>query len=357
MEAARSGWIVGRSYDLTYFIGSTLSSPLLALVFVGLVFGLGLHVLEGAFILYFFFTLFFDSPHIFQTFSRTHADPIEFRRQRSLHVGLLPAIIVACLGLFYYGYYLELSIFFQVFGAWHIVRQNIGFLKLYGRRGAESGATRYLDLITYYSVWAACLLHTPKLDFRDQTIDSALNNVLYSLADQFPILMTSLEWGSMGLTIACMLLSLANTLVGYLRTGVINVPKLLFMWITVANYFFVFVFLRQFFVIPVLAIVAFETVYHDIQYHGFVARYQRARHPQTPDIARKWFLAGIIYAAIIVFIQLYFIEWEEYSEIIYMPIMAVVLWHYYIDGRIWRFGTSPELQNVFGGAHHGAPSR
>lgn len=340
-------WIVGRNYDLAFFTGSVLASPALAGLFLFLVYGLGVSLLNGALVVYFLFTLLFDAPHIFQTFSRTHADPAEFRRHRLLHLTLLPTLIALCILLFGLGRYRELSVFFQAFGAWHIARQNIGFLKLYQRLGSDSGLERNLDLVTYYAAWFACMVHTPLVYLPEDTIDNALTNVMLQWAKDYPLAMGLVEHGSAIVFGAFATASLGRTIVLGLMGRALNLPKLLFMWTTIANYLFVFVLLRRWVAVPALAIVALETVYHDIQYHAFIGHYQRARFPNGITVARRWLAAALAYGAVVVLVEAYFIEWEEYSDALFIPIMAVVMWHYYIDGRIWKFGKSPELQNVF----------
>ncbi len=347
-------WIVGRQYDLTFFTGSVLASPALAGLFVFFVYGLGIPIQNGALIVYFLFTLFFDAPHIFQTFSRTHADRAEFERHRTLHIAMLPTLLAACLFLYQAGHYRELSIFFQAFGAWHIARQNIGFLKLYQRLGGDGRADRVLDLITYYAVWFACMVHTPRVYLPESTVDNALTNLLLQLTQDYPITMAVVEYGSAGMAGLALLSSLARTLWLARRGGGLNVPKLLFMWSTIINYLFVFVILRLWVPVPALAIIALETIYHDIQYHAFIHRYQQERFPGGVQTARRWLLASLAYGAGVVFVEAYLIEWHEYSDALFIPILAVVMWHYYIDGRIWKFGKSPELQNIF--VHRPSPA-
>jgi hypothetical protein len=78
-------WIVSPRYDLGFFIFSCV----LTFVFYGL-YRVAHHLgwfLRGDSILitYFLFTAFFDHPHIFQTFSRTHYDADEFAKRRALY--------------------------------------------------------------------------------------------------------------------------------------------------------------------------------------------------------------------------------------------------------------------------------
>ena len=340
-------WIVGKRYDLAFFTGSVLASPLLAGVFVLLVYGFHVSLLNGALLVYFAFTLIFDAPHIFQTFSRTHADPAEFARHRTLHLTLLPVLVAMCIFLYNAGYYLQISVFFQAFGAWHIARQNIGFLKLYQRLGEDGNVERRLDRLTYYAGWFACMVHTPLVYLPEATIDNALTNVMLQAAQDYPMTMNIVEYGSAVVFLALAVLSLARTALRGLMGRSLNAPKLLFMWMTIANYVFVFVLLRRWVAVPALAIVALETIYHDIQYHAFIGHYQRARFPNGILVARRWLLASLAYGAGVILVEAYLIEWLDFSDALFVPIMGIVMWHYYIDGRIWKFGQSPELQNVF----------
>ena len=80
--AGRIRWIVSPGYDGFFFIGSCVFT----LMFLGIY-----HAAQNAgfaptgeavLLTYFLFTAFFDHPHIFQTFSRTHLDRTEFNRRR-----------------------------------------------------------------------------------------------------------------------------------------------------------------------------------------------------------------------------------------------------------------------------------
>src|SRR5204862_6633173 len=88
-------WIVSARYDLTFFIGSALATFLFWGLYEGLT-AAGLAPSGSAALLtYCAFSALLDLPHVFQTFSRTHADPAEFARRRWLYTWGLGLLVAA----------------------------------------------------------------------------------------------------------------------------------------------------------------------------------------------------------------------------------------------------------------------
>jgi hypothetical protein len=150
-------WIVSRQYDGFFFIGSCIFT----LFFLGIFMWaetLDLAPKGDSIILtYFIFSAIFDHPHIFQTFSRTHADKEEFEERKHMHTWGLAAFIVAGLVLTGMGFERELIVFAAFFGSWHIIRQHSGFLKAY--KGINKDFDKiddYLDTGLFYSGMFAC---------------------------------------------------------------------------------------------------------------------------------------------------------------------------------------------------------
>src|SRR5687768_12976121 len=162
MSAAAPGWrwLVSPRYDLCFFIGSCA----LTFAFFGLYRAAEHHGLflngNSVLLVYFLFTAFFDQPHIFQTFSRTHYDREEFAKRRGLYTWGLPAFIAAGLVVTALGGAAHLIVFAAIFGTWHIIRQHAGFLKVYKVLNKDlHPLDNWLDGLTFYTGMFACLFH------------------------------------------------------------------------------------------------------------------------------------------------------------------------------------------------------
>ncbi|HRO66893.1 MAG TPA: hypothetical protein PL182_04955, partial [Pseudobdellovibrionaceae bacterium] len=83
---------------------------------------------------------------------------------------------------------------------------------------------------------------------------------------------------------------------------------------------------------PPLLLIAISTIGHNIQYQAWMWIYnqRRTRRILVPGLA----LAISLAVGITMIVS---------SDLWAIPYNGVVLWHYFIDGHIWHFGSSPEL--------------
>jgi hypothetical protein len=121
---------------------------------------------------------------------------------------------------------------------------------------------------------------------------------------------------------------------------VVNVPKILLMGAALGTHYFVFFATA----IPFLVAEALETVYHDVQYQGWMMHYQQRRFPDYKKIALKWFGVAMLYGVVVGFIEVYGLMHRGWAMWLFVPFTMIVLWHYYVDGLIWRFRDYPELR-------------
>jgi hypothetical protein len=334
MPTPRLRWIVSPRYDLAFFIGSCA----LTFVFYGLYriahrFGF---VLRGDSILitYFVFTAFFDHPHIFQTFARTHADRAEFTRRRTLYTWGLGGFIVAGFGVIAAGWEAQLIVGAAIFGTWHIIRQHWGFLKIYkGLNDDRAALDNALDAGAYFTGMFACFFQ----DYGD--IRGPL--VVYGdMAVTVPNLPGG--WGEALWNVFLILL----TGVGFRQcqraaTGKpVNLPKLLLMAAALSTHYFVFFATAT----PFLVAEALETAFHDMQYHGWMMHYERRRFPHVRSVAGKWLAAGLIYGIVVGLIEIDGLLHPKSPALwVFIPFTMVVLFHYVVDGLIWRRRDDPEI--------------
>lgn len=315
-------WIVSKSFDLCLFAGTYLVGPFCYGLFVTQQ-GASWSTLSEENVLIFFmlFTAIFDAPHIFQTFYRTHWDGLEFPRRRFFHsFSVLLAIGVALfsdsIGL--RDLFLTLL---GVYGSWHILKQNIGFVKLYGIKIDEDRIQTKWRIWTLYFLLLFVLLNET----------NPVNEVFQRLRE-FHSLYISL-W----------LLSLAGLLLGLFQTLRRDVKKFhlvhIFFYATIFN----FVFL-SYLNIHILIMTALGTMAHNIQYQAWMWLYER-RQSQNKVLPWGWLLGTLSLGVLLAFpttsrlnIQLMQFDWLT------MTYNGLVLWHYFIDGRIWRFSQMPELK-------------
>jgi uncharacterized membrane protein len=332
----RSNWIVGKKYDLFFFIGSCVFT----LLFFG-IYRIAHHfdfVLSGDSVLitYFLFTAFFDHPHIFQTFSRTHQDKEEFEKHKKTHTwGLLFFIL---LGFFfvYQGWESELIVGASIYGSYHIIRQHYGFLRAYkGLNKDTLEIDNWLDYGTFYSGMFACF-------FNDYTDVKGPIVVYGTLRANFPALPPDIEYIAWNLFIFFFVLFIVRQIWRMVSGEGINLPKILLMSSALSTHYFIFYATAT----PFLIAEALETAYHDIQYQGWMMRYQEKKYPNIKKIALKWFAVSMIYGIIVGVIEIYGLMHKGWAMWLFVPFTMVVVYHYYVDGIIWKFGKDPELRKL-----------
>jgi hypothetical protein len=333
-RAAPLRWIVSPRYDLFFFIGScvvTLGFYLLYLWagHMGWLLG-GDRIL----VTYFLFTAFFDHPHIFQTFARTHGDKVEFQRRRTLHTWGLAAFLLAGVGVVAAGWEAELIVFAAIFGTWHIIRQHFGFLRVYKALNSDRAPLdNFLDYGTFYTGMFACFF-TDYGDLRGPIVIYGAEKVT------FPSLPGELGEG-LWFVFLVLLTALAFRQVWRFATGQrVNAPKLLLMTAALGTHYFVFFATAT----PFLVAEALETAYHDVQYQGWMMHYQRCRLA-VRRVVLKWLTVALAYGLVVGAIETLGLMRPGWLWL-FVPFTMLVIWHYYVDGKIWRFSEDPELRDL-----------
>ncbi|MCB0346260.1 MAG: hypothetical protein KDD66_14170 [Bdellovibrionales bacterium] len=314
-------WIVSAKYDFVFFIGSAGASLLLYLFHLLLVSTFNLRLEERTGLISFvLFIGLFDMPHILQTFSRTHADRQEYERHRNrITWGLVAALII---GEVLLAAELEDYLFMvgALYGIWHILRQNVGFVKIYKALHKDfARIDNLLDSGIFYATVLACVTELEEL---------------------------------IGAAVVVAVLFVVRQIQLAVKTGSVNLPKLLFIGVQIPLYWYLFFGLD----VPILLFVAIETIYHDIQYYGWIRFYQKQRFREDPGFANRWLIrtvaasliiSGVTYSAFVSSGATYFSELNrDVLTYFFVPLYMLVLYHYYIEGFIWRFRESPELKEV-----------
>ncbi len=148
MRAAVSRWLFGPATDVSVFAGSALVSALV--VVVGRALGLFGDTPLWAWVV---FVLGIDVAHVWATLYRVYFDKEELARRPVLYAG---APLVA-FGLSVAAHAVSAGFFWRCLAyvaVWHFIRQQVGWMTLYGRRAKDDEATLRLDRV---AIWAATL--------------------------------------------------------------------------------------------------------------------------------------------------------------------------------------------------------
>jgi len=332
----RDRWIVSPQYDLVFFIGSCV----LTFAFWGLYqLAQQVHLWRGDAVLltYFVFTAFFDHPHILQTFSRTHLDPVEFNRRRKLHTwGLLGLISIGfvVIGM---GWEAELIVFAAVLGSYHIIRQHFGLLKAYKNLNRDRHQIDdWLDFGVFYSGMFACFFY----DYTDVGNPIVIYGSIQSAFPNFPPILSDVIWHLFWIFL---LVFIARQLHHLWQRRPLNLPKLLLLTAALSTHYFIFFATAT----PFLVAEALETAYHDVQYQGWMMHYQKQRFPGIPHVALKWFGVAMAYGLVVGAIEIFGLLDQGWGLWLFVPFTMIVIYHYLVDGLIWKFSQQPELRCLF----------
>jgi hypothetical protein len=332
----RDRWIVSPRYDLIFFIGSCV----LTLALWGLYsLAQGGHFWRGDAVLltYFVFTAFFDHPHIFQTFSRTHLDPVEFQQRRSLHTWGLLGLIAVGFGVIALGKEAELIVFASVLGSYHIIRQHFGLLKAYKNLNRDRNSIDdWLDFGLFYSGMFACFFY----DYTDIGNPVIIYGNLQSWFPDLPPIIGHVFLHSFWIFL---IVFIARQIQRLWQRQPLNLPKLLFLTAALSTHYVVFFATAT----PFLVAEALETVYHDVQYQGWMMHYQTQRFPGIPYVALKWLAMAMVYGVVVGAIEIFGLLDQGWGLWVFVPFTMIVIYHYLVDGLIWKFSQQPELQCLF----------
>lgn len=332
----RWNWIVSPRDDLIYFIGSALAGYLTWLTVVAAAVPVP--------ILWWVWTIVFDSPHLFATATRTYLDA-EMRRERPLLLwGALawfavgPLAVLAGAGPLFFG-------FAYVWAYVHLVKQHYGFMVLYKRRNGDSDPagdrvdSLYIRIALYAPYVAAVFAHPGMTAVLPAEVRAAGGVVVPA---------------AVALTAAATFAYAAHQA---LRAagGRRNLPKWLLLAAAIPLHWVVLASTSM----PLMAIVMTLTLYHDIQYHRIVWHHNRtlyaAAAPAEADarfgractaMARSfalYALAGLGFAVCYRLPRWYNLNVAPRADWIEGLFWGFAFVHYWLDGRIWRIRRDPRI--------------
>jgi hypothetical protein len=75
--------------------------------------------------------------------------------------------------------------------------------------------------------------------------------------------------------------------------------------------------------------------------------YQRRRFPAKPQLPWRWLGLGLLYGLIVGTIEVFGLLEHTWGLWLFMPFTMIVIYHYIIDGLIWKFSRQPELRPLW----------
>jgi uncharacterized membrane protein len=248
-QAISLRWIISAREDLTWFIGSVISSyALFALYVTGTV---PLLPMVAA------WAILIDAPHVFGTFSRTYFDRSEWQSRRRLLLGSLLFFLVGPLAVFS-GVGLVFFFIAALWAYYHLVKQHYGFMVLYKKKNSDlapvdNALDRLLLMFAFNYPFVAFVAHDAEAMAR---VPPVLSNVIGILA-------RALLVGTIVLGVAWVGRQIQRAVLGM----PLNVPKYLLLAAALPMHWIVLL-------TPMphkpIAIVAILTIYHNFQYHRLI---------------------------------------------------------------------------------------
>lgn len=350
-------WITGARFDLLFYIGAAATGYLL--IYLNL--GLGV----PAILLFWFWIVSVDGPHVFATLSRTYLDAEAWRERPALLKASLLWFLAGPLTLglaLAAGTRLPFAVFLtlaQLWAYWHVVRQHYGFMVLYQKKNGEpAGRANFID---YYVFYVFMLAPFTSFALRHPDARSQMG-----LGPQ----VTSFEQALL-LGLGVVLILAAGLYVGKEVSRVArgepwNLPKNLFFLAAVPLHLVIFLHPIVSTKVDIRLFAVFVTYYHNIQYHGIVWFHNRNRYGREGDARFGW--ASLVsrsfltyYATGLVFTLLYrYSNWflagtpvpllpgpngvseARLGSLFTVSDLAIAFWwgfafhHYYLDQKIWK---------------------
>ena len=343
---ARQPWIRSAAFDSTFVIAPGLLATGLALLIVGSGHAdVGVSLWSWALLV-----IGIDVAHVYSTLYRTYLDPIE---RRALSGWLIATPLAAWVGgVLLYTW--SASAFWSVLAytaVFHFVRQQYGFLMLYGRTERALPAwCRYLDRVTIYGVTLFPLLywHThlprPFVWFIEGDFISLPESVWLAVRPLYPALLVAYVAKEIWLA---------------LREGRINIPRNALVFGTAVAWYVGIIAASGDLVFTLTNVVA-----HGIPYVALTCLFARNRDGRL-ESRRSLFVMRLIPVAIGLLVLLAFLEeglwdgfvWREHLALfpgfqwlphiqavsgltLLVPLLCVPqVTHYVLDGVIWRLRT------------------
>ena len=347
--SAAKNWIVGPRYDQLFLWGAwCLPFGLCAIAYslpYGLLVALAIFVL-------------LDNSHQVATLPLTVFDPATMRRSAAPYLGGAAAIGGAAIAISFFpgSFVSQLWASLVVYwGAWHIIRQHYGFLRLYQARDKPRS-----ELVARAEVWAlyagASFPYFLNLS-RGWASADGIGAMLYRV----PVPAWS-PWVVLALFDAAVAVVLSDAVRRVREGGPVVSMRLLHILLVVSNFWIGLLGVGR---DNLILAVLFITSYHDLQYHAVVwhvgtKRTRAERERVHPWVRRVFMSTGAFAAAILVgaLLQAFFrndfqlaasvLPASAGSTAVFALVNSYAYMHYYFDGRMWKLSSDPRLRAELG---------
>ena len=327
----------------------------------------------SAVLLWWFWIVSVDGPHVFGTISRTYLDSEEWEQRSRLMLGSLgwfllgPAMLAVGLTLVSELPFLIFLTFAQLWAYWHVVRQHYGFMVIYQKKNGEAaGKENRLDYWIFYILMVA-----PFVSFIIRHPDARSQ---LGLGADVTALESSVVTLIYGLIAAAIALYVGKELLSAFSGKSLNIPKNLFLLACLPLHLFIFLHPTVSTKIDIRLFAVFVTFYHNIQYHGIIWFYNRNRYGSNEDRTRfglagrisrnflTYYVAGILFTLAYRYSNWFFagtavplatgpnpISEFALGNLFSVSDLAIGFWwgfafnHYYLDQKIWKLSKDRRL--------------
>lgn len=350
-QAVASKWIVSPGYDQVFLFGAWCVPLVLYAVALALPGNIGLLVALTVFVL-------LDNSHQVATLPLTVFDPTTMRAHAPAYLGGAAAIGAAAVAQSFFPQSFASKLWTSLvlyWGAWHLIRQHYGFLRLYQHRDKPSSPrVAQAESLALYA--GAVFPYFVSLSHESWS-DDPLGKLLYRV----PVPPWS-AWVVFAVFAGAFAVMLADAASRVRRGESVFTPRFLHVLLVVSNFWMGLLWAGA---SNLLIAVLFITSYHDLQYHGvlwFVGkkRVAPADAPVYPLVRRMFSSMGVFVGAVVVGAILQALlrnDFQLVSQVLPASAVTTALFalvnsyaymHYWFDGNMWKLSSDARLRAELG---------
>lgn len=347
--ASPAPWIVGSSYD-QFFLWAAWLVPVglwavAASTENGLLFALAAFVL-------------LDNSHQVATLPLTVLDPATMRAQAATYLGGAVAIGATAAALSFYPDSFAAKLWASLvvyWGAWHIIRQHYGFLRLYQARDKPADARTAKAEVVALSAGAAFPYFLNLSE--GWAAAEGIGKMLYKV----PVPSWS-PWVVLAVFVAALAVALLDVGERRRQKKAALSRRLLHVLLVVSNFWIGLLWAGR---DNILVAVLFITAYHDLQYHGIVWWIGRRRtaspgEPVRPAVRRMFASLGVFALAVFVGALLQAFLRNDFqlassllpgsaaTTALFAVVNSYAYMHYFFDGKMWKLSRDARLRAELG---------
>jgi hypothetical protein len=317
VQITESRWIISRSEDLTWFIGSALAGyAAIALLAAGV----------PALPILLVWILGIDGPHVVATATRTYFDPEARGKLGPLLWAILPCILAGpmCVYLGYASWFYLVALTWQ---ALHVAKQHFGFAMLYRAKVRERDGV-LLDKITILAGMMIPFTRFVLLTF--DLVPAAIVGFLDAALIAF---------------YAAIVVGFVGKQVRLWRHGKpVNIAKLLLVAAALPLPWVAFYYALPLGKEGLVPLAMASGLFHAIQYHRLILFHNRNRYTDNRAPMASFFSKNLLaYAALAVGGSAAVFLLGRQSEYLAASVWGVAFTHYVLDSRIWRVRGDKQL--------------